>query len=492
MELTPTQINQLRKKGISPQQFEQQLANFNSGFPFAQLDRAATKGDGIKVFSEQEEEQLSKKYNDAKDSLSVLKFVPASGAATRMFKFMFQALNENHFFLDDNINTFFRNLTKFPFYKTLEEHIGPYNPEDEEYRKLALETLLFKPPFAFGEKPKGLIPFHEEEHGYRLALEEHFSEAIAYAKAKNTIRLHFTISIEHHKLFEKEAKRLTQKYKDSHGVTVEVHFSYQQEHTDMVAVDMNHNPIKHEEGFFFRPGGHGALIENLDELSADLIFIKNIDNVLSPKFNSIVAHYKKVLAGCLLTIQERLFSLQEQFLQSGFSEELARATAAFAKEQLDISSAQNFANANALASFLFKPIRVCGMVKNEGEPGGGPFWVQSNGRSSLQIVEKSQVALNNPEQVKILENATHFNPVDLVCATKNVSGETYELQSFVDEQTGFIAEKSLNGKAIKAQELPGLWNGAMAHWHTLFVEVPLVTFNPVKTVNDLLKENHQP
>lgn len=483
--------NQLNQKGIKEEIFNEQIANFKTGFPYANLNRAATPNDGIQLYSEKAQTQFALDFEHAQSQLDILKFVPASGAASRMFKFLFTALNADSFPNDDLLRQFFKDLEKFPFYRAIPkaylEDLSTFN----EQKKL-VDLLLNHQPFQFGIKPKAMIPFHKGANGFRLSFEEHFAEALFFANGKNGLRLHFTISPEHKEMFEAQKAIMLDSYEELFENGIEVTFSEQKSSTDVIAVGLENNPVATEGGFLFRPGGHGALIENLNDVDADVIFVKNIDNVLPPVFHDVNGFFKRFMGGVLLHLQNQLFELQRNFHQHGFSHELANKAEHFASSELGMKEIVDLGDELKLKSFLFKPVRVCGMVKNEGEPGGGPFWVESqNGETSLQIVEKSQIDIDNEKQLVILENSTHFNPVDIVCGTRDFKGKKFNLKEFVDPTTGFITYKSHEGKEIKAQELPGLWNGAMANWHTLFVEVPLVTFNPVKTVNDLLKENHQ-
>ncbi len=490
MELDGIAKKQLAEKGISLEKFETQLNNFQKGFPFSNLQNPATEESGIFTKSEEEIENLANLFDRDKGQNEIIKFVPASGAASRMFKFLFEASNAEIEPTDKDYKTFFEGIEKFPFFENLSAELQQLAKGKFEEKRKFLKVLLNEKPFAFGKKPKAMIPFHKTNNLPRLAIEEHFAETEFFGANNGKLQLHFTISPEHKTMFELESEKLKLKYQSIYPNGIEVTFSEQMESTDMVAVLEDNSPVKTTEGFLFRPGGHGALIENLNNLNADLIFIKNIDNVLPPFFHAKNGKYKRFMGGVLLQITKELFQLQKNFSEYGYSEKLAYAAQHFAKSALGISFI-NINSSELLKSFLFKPVRVCGMVKNEGEPGGGPFWVkQTNGATTLQIVEKSQVDLNNAKQVEILNSATHFNPVDIVCSTKNYAGKKYNLLDFVDSETGFITEKSHEGKTIKAQELPGLWNGAMANWHTVFVEVPLVTFNPVKTINDLLKPNH--
>lgn len=490
MNLGDVAKKQLDEKGISIEKFKIQLKNFEKGFPFANLQKPATGQSGILIHADSQIENFASLFERGKKQIQIIKFVPASGAASRMFKFLFEASNAETEPNDKDYKTFFEGIDKFPFFENLSAELQQLaNGKFEEKRKF-LKVLLNDEPFAFGKKPKAMIPFHKTNNLPRLAIEEHFAETEFFGANNGKLQLHFTISPEHKTMFEEESEKLKLKYQSIYPNGIEVSFSEQMESTDVVAVLEDNTPVESSNGYLFRPGGHGALIENLNNLDSDLIFIKNIDNVLPPFFHTENGKYKRYMAGVLLQITKQLFQLQKNFVEHGYTEKLTEAAQNFAKTDLGISTL-NLKSTELLESFLFKPVRVCGMVKNEGEPGGGPFWVkQTNGATTLQIVEKSQVDLNNPEQVEILNSATHFNPVDIVCSTKNYAGKKYNLLDFVDSETGFITEKSHEGKTIKAQELPGLWNGAMANWHTIFVEVPLVTFNPVKTINDLLKPNH--
>jgi len=490
MKLNDAALNQLRSKEISKEKFNLQLQNFEKGFPFAELERAASSNDGIFIHELSLQNELANEFMKALPNLNVLKFVPASGAASRMFKFLFEAFQATKEPNSKDYNTFFKGLEKFPFYNALSSDLKEMAQGSFEEKKEFLNTILSEEPFSFGKKPKGMLPFHQLKGEARLAIEEHFAESQFFCASQNHLKLHFTISPEHKEMFESQVEKLKLKYQNVFTNGMEVNFSEQLPRTDVVAVTEDNKPVETKEGFLFRPGGHGALIENLNNLDADLIFIKNIDNVLPPFFHKENGKFKQYMGGVLLKVTATLFLLQKEFSEKGFSVELLNKTKRFAKDLLGIVD-HSLLNETTLGSFLFKPVRVCGMVKNEGEPGGGPFWVkQSSGEVTLQIVEKSQIDEENSNQIEILNKSTHFNPVDIVCAIKNYAGKNYNLLDFVDSNTGFITEKSYEGKTIKAQELPGLWNGAMANWHTIFVEVPLVTFNPVKTINDLLKPNH--
>ncbi|MFW6328424.1 MAG: DUF4301 family protein [Bacteroidota bacterium] len=351
----------------------------------------------------------------------------------------------------------------------------------------------------YGFLPKGLIQFHQYSAGSRTPMLEHLAEAACYSKTKdNTAYIHFTVSPEHLDLFKKELAANLYSIQQKTDIKFKVTYSFQKTHTDTVAVLPNNEPFRDETGtLIFRPGGHGSLIENLNDCDAGIIYIKNIDNVVPERKLQDISDYKEALGGLALDIRNVVYDFIKQ-LEDGLSIKLILSIREFLKETFHTELPDHLLDGSLgeqgayLLHFLNRPIRVCGMVKNEGEPGGGPFWVRnSEGQDTLQIVESSQLNLDNPEQKMIFESSTHFNPVDLVCITRNHEGQKFNLMKYIDQDTGFISEKSINGKTIKALERPGLWNGAMANWLTIFVEVPIETFNPVKTINDLLREAHQ-
>lgn len=506
---------QIYNQGIKIDTVIKCLEIFKKGIPKIVLEKSASINNGIIGLSESEATYYSNLFDSKKEGLKLQKFVPASGAASRMFKFLSEFLNE--FKLGEETINAYINRTKctslpifligkdkFPFYKSLKAFTKTKYPDYKTWDSDAksyhlIKTLLGKTAFDYAAKPKAVLPFHEYENYTATPIEEHLNESGFYASAKNVSNLHFTISEEHLHEFEEIIDLIKPKVENKSGTKIGVAYSYQHKSTDTLSVDIENNPFRTEDNkLFFRPGGHGALIENLNDLYADIVFIKNIDNVIQNHIE-IISLYKKALAGILLELQEKIFGFlknldSETILKETFDEILL-----FLKSKLQISVTPEFQKYTKeyrieyLKEILNRPIRVCGMVKNEGEPGGGPFWIKDEqGRNSLQIVETSQIDIENPSQKKILLSSTHFNPVDLVCATKDYKGEKFNLTDFIDHKSGFIVEKTKYGKPIKAYELPGLWNGAMAKWITIFVEVPLITFNPVKTVNDLLKPPHQP
>ncbi|MEQ6168359.1 MULTISPECIES: DUF4301 family protein [unclassified Ekhidna] len=487
--------NQIVGKGIRIEKVESQLNRFKKGFAPANISKAATVGDGILRLSKEEIDGFQKTYEKAE--IEVLKFVPASGAATRMFKTLFAFLEEfdgteSSFESisreEKKVGKFFQHIDEFAFYDELDRLMQAKKGKSIADAKKTythdeiVSLLLTEEGLNYGKLPKGLLSFHKYENETRTPAQEHLFEGMAYANKSNQIRIHFTVSPEHHAAFESHIQNAIAKLDSDSEFSVS--YSTQKPETDTIAATPTFEPFRDEAGkLLFRPAGHGALLQNLDEVSADLIFIKNIDNVVPDRLKLETIRYKKALAGVLLNYQKKTFDLLKRH---DAGEDICNE----GKNLLEEMGVRAFADSE-IPELLNRPIRVCGMVKNEGEPGGGPFWVKNEpAAESLQIVESAQIDKSNPEQRKAFKNGTHFNPVDLVCGVKNYKGEKFSLLNYRDEEAGFISEKSYQGKQLLAMELPGLWNGAMAHWNTIFVEVPLITFNPVKTVTDLLKPTH--
>ncbi|MES2544699.1 MAG: DUF4301 family protein [Bacteroidota bacterium] len=512
-QFTEADFEQFAAKGIAPASIKNQLDILKNEILKTFLDRPAAINDGIIKYYETDFKNLASSFEIEKEKFKLQKFVPASGAATRMFKFLSEFLNEfdvenesiNAYInrkKEKNLSIFIVGLDKFPFFEAVETKLKStyldYNSWDKDKQNYHfIKTLLSPESFDYANKPKGSLLFHQYKDHLATPIEEHLNECAFYASSKNVSHLHFTVSENHQLLFEKIISEVKQKVEDKSKTKLNVNFSYQNKATDSIALDSNNNPIRDENGrLVFRPGGHGALIENLNNLDADIVFIKNIDNVIQNHIHSITL-YKKALAGILIEIQKQVFNYLNEIEQN--TDTNLEPIIEFVKHKLNVAIIDDFDKYTLenkigfLKSSLNRPIRVCGMVKNEGEPGGGPFWVSDfRGNVSLQIVETSQIDQQNPFQFSRLKSATHFNPVDLVCGIKNYKGEKFDLTRFVDHKSGFVVEKNKSGKIVKSYELPGLWNGAMANWITIFVEVPLITFNPVKTVNDLLKPTHQP
>ena len=506
---------QIYEYGIPLENIKKQLSVFKDGILKSVLVNPATLNDGILKLSNAEFEQKANFFDANKNAYKIKKFVPASGAATRMFKFLTAFLNEFDFGnetinayinrkKDTELSLFIVGMDKFSFFeavdKKLKEIYPDFNTLDRDYKNYYfIKTLLSSDYFDFANKPKGILPFHKYPTHISTPIDEHLHECGFYAVSNNQSNLHLTISENHRTQFEEIVEKIKGDIEKKSKAKIEVGYSYQKKETDTIAVDVHNDPFRNDKGMLvFRPGGHGALIENLNAIDADVVFIKNIDNVIQ---NNIVqiSFYKKALAGVLLEIQHKVFGYLNALDAQEIHEEKISDIIDFLKKELNVELGDDFFKfklknqISKLKETLNKPIRVCGMVKNEGEPGGGPFWVRAaDGRLTLQIVEASQIDLKNKQQLKILNSATHFNPVDLVCGLKNYQNQKFDLKQFVDPNSGFIVHKNNAGVDLKAYELPGLWNGAMANWLTVFVEVPLFTFNPVKTVNDLLKPAHQP
>jgi len=505
----------LKSKGISEDQLFKQIEQFKNGFPFINLKQAATPQKGILQLNENQLKDLIQWFNDHKDDYSILKFVPASGAASRMFKDLFAFMekpdaNKTVFSEEEGQNPnslayLFENFKALAFYPDLKKVLLEQGFDidqllaQKDYQTI-LRYLLTDKGLNYGALPKALLRFHKYTDGNRLALEEHLVEAAHYSlSAEKIARVHFTNSPEHKSAFLAAIEKVLPKYEQQFKVKFEIAFSEQKPATDTIAVDLNNEPFRNDDGsLLFRPGGHGALIENLNELDEEIIFIKNIDNIVPDKLRDTTYDYKMAIGGLLIKTQMLTFELLEKLDDGNLNSDELDEIAKTAQESLMIEIPDAFEGYDEMEKidFLYnklnRPVRICGMVKNEGEPGGGPFWVENeDGEVSLQIVESSQMDKNNTQQMAIVENATHFNPVDLVCGIYDFKGNKFDLTQYVDPQTGFISQKSKDGRDLKALELPGLWNGAMADWITIFVETPIITFNPVKTVNDLLRPQHQ-
>jgi hypothetical protein len=516
MNFSEIDIKQIENEGLNLSEVNTQIALFNKGMQYVELVSAASVDNGISRLTKDEIEHYSTFYQKKSSNIEVVKFVPASGAATRMFKFLYKFLSEYNpkeqsvnSFINKNkqkdLSVFLVGLEKFPFYhivknKLAENSVDFESLDDNQQAVLFVKTMLDEDQLDYGNYPKGLFPFHLYKNlTEATAFEEHLFETVLYAPIDKDVLLHFTISEAHEKKFKKEFNRIKEKVETATNAKFKITFSYQKSSTNTIAVNLKNEPFRNTDGsLLFRPGGHGALIDNLNDLDADVIFIKNIDNVVTYKYKHDVALYKKVLAGILLELQQQIFEYQSLLEQFHLNENQLNAIAEFLQNKLNVHISSEFEKYSEkykieyLQQQINKPIRVCGMVKNEGEPGGGPFWVKDdNGKISLQIVESAQMDKDNKQQQIIAEQASHFNPVDLVCGVKNHKGEKYDLKRFVDHNAAFITKKTQEGQELKALEKPGLWNGGMAFWNTVFVEVPLITFNPVKTVNDLLKPTHQ-
>ena len=495
--LNANDLEQLKAKGISEKQIEEQLACFVKGFPYLEIAASASVEKGIMVIDK--EAQAS--YMEAWDAYlaknkKIVKFVPASGAASRMFKNLYEFLSADYQEPTTAFEQkFFNEITKFAFYKALNAKCEQNTGKDiqaliatGEYKEIVANLLEAK-GLNYGQLPKGLLLFHTYPESVRTAMEEHLAEGAMYAKNNaGEVNIHFTVSPEHQALFEQLVAEKAGEYEDQFSVKYDVSFSIQKPSTDTVAAAMDNTPFRDKNGkLLFRPGGHGALIENLNDVDADVVFIKNIDNVVPDSFKCATVIYKKVIAGVLVSLQQKIFHYLELIEGGKYTHEQVEEMIHFLQDDLCVKNPDTKLLEDAelilyIKGKLERPLRVCGMVKNVGEPGGGPFLaVNPDGTISLQVLESSQIDMKDPAKKAMFEKGTHFNPVDLVCAVKNHKGEKYNLPEYVDKNTGFISFKSKDGRELKALELPGLWNGAMSNWNTVFVEVPIETFNPVKT-----------
>ena len=472
------QIQEIKAHGLTVAQVEAQIEAFKRGFPSLEVVKAASPDDGIRILSEVECDSAVKYYDSVAEQLKVVKFVPASGAATRMFKELFEFVNDNK--RGKGIDTLLQSIDKFAFYEELKA-TGVDFTDDK-----AVVSAIIKEGLNYGAKPKGLVTFHNYEEGARKAIEEHLMEGAQYAASKGVSHLHFTVSPEHKEAFKALLDERVSHYEAKFGIKYDITFSEQKPSTDTIAVNPDNTPFLTDDGkLLFRPAGHGALLSNLNDIDADIIFVKNIDNVTTDALRGDTIRYKKALAGILVATQLQTLAHLKS-LREG-SANIAEV-AEFVEKHLSIKLPAEY-DAALLESLLDRPIRVCGMVRNEGEPGGGPFWVKNDdGTESLQIAESSQISA---EDMPLMKEATHFNPVDLVCGVRKLDGTKFDLMSYTDPKTGFISSKSSGGRELRAQELPGLWNGAMAKWITIFVDVPISTFSPVKVVQDLLRPQHQ-
>jgi len=501
---TSKDLEIFEKRNISLEYIEKQLKIFEKGTNYSKIvDIASTSNGGIKLLNNNTLNYYISNYHKYNQNLKITKFVPASGAATRMFKDLYEFIeytDQNG--IPENILNFFHNLQKFAFYDDLLEVCMNHNVDIKSHEfenlKSIIKLLLKEEGLNYGNLPKALLKFHKYENCSRTPIEEHIVESLNYANTFYGSKIHFTVSVEHTNKFKELTKKLIEKYEKEYKTTIIVDHSIQNPNTDTIAVNADNIPFRDKEGnLIFRPAGHGALIYNLNEIESDIIFIKNIDNVVPDKRKSIDTNYKKALAGILIEYQTKIFEYINNLLHNPPIDTVNEAFNFLVNNMstrifFDFSSLSRTEKVDFLLKKLDRPIRVCGMVKNTGEPGGGPFIVMNNDQTaSLQILEKAQIDLTNTEQRKFFETSTHFNPVDLVVSPNRYDGDKFDLTNYVDNNTAFISEKSKEGKVLKALELPGLWNGSMADWNTIFVEVPLETFNPVKTVFDLLREAHQ-
>lgn len=511
-------IKQFTSLGLTLQKIKTQLKKLKNPSHYLTLNRPATINDGIKTISQDRAKQLISIFDNARPEKDIIKFVPASGAASRMFKTLLKynkQANEistsnsvNSFkedYIDKELQLFFDKIRDFAFFDALTINLknDGFDIEtlikNKEFDKI-IEYLLLKKGLGYGLKPKGLINFHKYTDGNRTSFEEHLVEAANFiSNDENKCSLHFTVSLEHKKSFVQLFRKIKKQYENRLNIHFDITFSVQEEFTSTIAVDDTGKPFRLSNGdILFRPSGHGALIENLARIDADIIFIKNIDNVVLDKNKKETYYWKKVLGGYLIDIQQKIFNFLNELFKPEIDEKLIEISMKFANDELNICIPDKIKLASMqekkdfLISKFNRPLRVCGMVKNTGESGGGPFWVEDkNGKESLQIVESSQINLVSKNQRSILHSSTHFNPVDIVCGVRDWRKIPFNLKEYIDNEAVIITKKSEKGVELNTLELPGLWNGAMAYWNTIFIEVPLITFNPVKTINDLLRKEHQ-
>ncbi len=506
--MNTSDLNQLQAKGIRPEVFEAQLKRFQTGFPFLRIVDSARVGEGIKKLTPEEQKQAIERWKKFRnDGGQTYKFVPASGAASRMFKSLFAFVDgdEEQPKPGSDVEKFIAGLERMPFYAELdnvcEKMYGKNIPAllAQSRGKDVVAALLRPEGLNYGQLPKGLLLFHSYPDGPRTPLEEHLVEGAQTAADNNgVVNLHFTVSPEHRALFEKRIADVVPALEKRLGVKYNISLSEQKSSTDTVAANADNTPFRQDDGsLLFRPGGHGALIENLNDIDSAVVFIKNIDNVVPDNKRADTVLYKEVIAGYLIEVHDRIEEYIRLIDSGSYTMDQVRQMIAFLHNILNIrdEKLKELEDADLVLYIrrkLARPLRVCGMVRNEGEPGGGPYIAYNpDGSTSPQILEGSQIDPANADYKAMVAKATHFNPVDLVCYIKDIDGKKFNLPDFVDPDTGFISEKSKNGRELRALELPGLWNGAMSQWNTVFVEVPISTFNPVKTVNDLLRPMHQ-
>jgi hypothetical protein len=500
---TPEDVDMIARTGLSVDEVMKQIDQFNHGLQPMCLVRPCTVGDGIITIPLEQRQTFMEAHDRAASRGMMIKFVPASGAASRMFKDWFALAGTADLKDSQSAEEFAEDLPRYPFYDDLKEALRRDGHNISSLMKerrfsTILNYILMARGLNYGHLPKAVLKFHSYREHTRTALEEHLVEAARYVKDSEGIcRIHLTLSPEHQSEVEHHISQVVERYERRYNVRFDIAISLQLPSTDTIAVDMANMPFRDNEGHLvFRPGGHGSLLKNLNIIDYDIIFIKNIDNVAPDRLKEDTILFKKILGGYLVLLQDRIHSYIRYLENKPVSDETVAHAGAFCRDTLCASLPENFEEFDRsrmirfLLNKLNRPLRVCGMVKNVGEPGGGPFWVSRHGAMSIQIIEQAQVDMTADDQKGIWSSSTHFNPVDIVCAVKDYRGNKFDLEAFVDTGAYFISEKSLEGKRLKALEHPGLWNGAMAGWNTVFVEVPITTFSPVKTVHDLLRKEH--
>ena len=494
-------IRQIERHGLRLKDVKQQLAAYRKGPHYIYLCRPCAIRDGILSLSAAERNKLMALYEKESAGYKIVKFVPASGAASRMFAEWFSALNNEGFGSAKLNQVFIRDLRKYPFFDLLRTNKEVVQHIRQKNIKKILNYILSAEGLNYGWLPKALIPFHlYGKNDMRTALEEHLVEGAHYIRSpRNICPLHFTISAEHKKNIIEKIKSVKAFYEDRCRTKYEISLSVQSPSTDTLAVDENNLPFRDgRKNLVFRPGGHGSLLFNLQNLDADFIFVKNIDNIAPEKLLQEIIPDKKVMGGLAVRLQKEIHDAVRQLKSSKIDTVQIDEIISFCSKKLNIVFPRGFDRQSRrdkiklLISKLNRPLRICAMVRNEGEPGGGPFWVEEkDGTQSLQIIEKAHVDKSNPGQLAVWEKSQYFNPVDMVCCVKDYRGRKFKLTDYVDRNTYLISQKHEKGRGINALEAPGLWNGAMAKWNTVYVKAPLLVFNPVKTVNDLLRPEHQ-
>lgn len=498
--LSSKDLLQIKRLGLDLNTVEKQLALHRHGSNFLKLKKSCAVKDGILSFTSTQRKNLISFYEEQSEKYKLIKFVPASGAASRMFSEWFNASEKGSFGSAELDRLFLKNLTKYPFFDLIREKSSGRRLIGEKNIGGLLSYVLFSDGLNFSKYPKALIPFHYYHSGeIRTALDEHICEAAQYVRDKNNAcHIHFTLTPDLKKEALKYLKTALSKYEKLYNVRYKITFSLQESSTCTIAVDKNNRPFRDEQGrIVFRPGGHGTLLGNLNKLNADFIFVKNIDNVAPEILWKDIIPYKKLIGGLAIQVQEKIFTALRQLENSKISSPQTEKIAGFCSARLNIIFPRNFARQSQkekvkfLTSALNRPLRVCGVVRNENEPGGGPFWVEENdGTLTLQVVESAHVDKTKKDQSAIWSQAGYFNPVDMVCGIKDYRGNKFNLFNYVNNDAFLITTKSEKGCEIKALEVPGLWNGSMAYWNTIFVKMPFIVFNPVKTVNDLLRPEH--
>lgn len=516
---TQADLKQMEKMGITEDEAKRQLAILEKGQRWTTLERPCTLGDGIAVLGSEDQERFINRWQEGANEGRLSAFLPASGAATRMFAFLQRIQNQvERVTLDETADKFgqssedyreFRvfveSLEEFAFFEPLAEVMGKAGFSLQENLQVGvyndiLNFLLEPRGLNYGSRPKAMTPFHRYSDHYRTALEEHLVESAHTVRdQEQRCRLHFTVAPENQAEAEAYGREAAAKYSERLGVEYELSFSIQSPATNTLAVDLDNKPFRKLDGnLLFRPGGHGALLENLNKLEGDIVLIKNIDNVVTDEHRDLVVRQQRILVGMLLEVQDEIFNYVRMLKSESLGANDVQEVLHFVANRLNPSMQEQLLSCGEeervarLFRLLNRPLRVCGMVVNRGEPGGGPFWVKdASGRLSLQVVEQAEIDKGSPEQVAILESSTHFSPVQIVCGLRDFQGNPFDLRQFVNPAAVFVSRKSEDGRELKALELPGLWNGGMAYWNTVFVEIPEETFNPVKTINDLLRPGHR-